>query len=70
MAMAQIDRHMRIAEEAFAMVDKFYGKTPRTNPKPNPNPIRDRFNKPIERAINCDDAFRRFGGVLIKEFRN
>lgn len=29
----------------------------------------DRFEQPKERAISCDEAFQRYGGVLIKEFR-
>jgi len=30
----------------------------------------DRFERPQERAINCDKAVQLYGGVLIKEFRN
>ncbi|XP_024004779.1 uncharacterized protein LOC18028554 [Eutrema salsugineum] len=29
----------------------------------------DWFKTPKERAITCDEAFLRYGGVLIKEFR-
>ncbi|VVB00952.1 unnamed protein product [Arabis nemorensis] len=31
--------------------------------------LADRFEKQKERAISCDEAFQRYGGVLIKEFR-
>ncbi|EOA17653.1 hypothetical protein CARUB_v10006020mg [Capsella rubella] len=30
----------------------------------------DRFERPKEQAISCDEAAQRYGGVLIKEFRN
>ncbi|XP_010449864.1 PREDICTED: uncharacterized protein LOC104732034 [Camelina sativa] len=30
----------------------------------------DRFERPKKRAISCDEAVQRYGGVLIKEFRN
>ncbi|CAH2078925.1 unnamed protein product [Thlaspi arvense] len=30
----------------------------------------NRFEKQKERAITCDEAFLRYGGVLIKTFRN
>lgn len=30
----------------------------------------NRFERPKERAISCDEAVQRYGGVLIKEFRN
>ncbi|KAL1194008.1 hypothetical protein V5N11_008767 [Cardamine amara subsp. amara] len=32
----------------------------------NPN----RFERPKERDFTCEEAFKRYGGVLIKEFRN
>lgn len=31
--------------------------------------LADRYGRPKERAISCDEAFQRYGGVLIKEFR-
>ncbi|CAA7057498.1 unnamed protein product [Microthlaspi erraticum] len=137
MAMAQKDRNTRIAQKAFEMVDKVYGKSHKIAPPsyvprdefasrynqssyeygaPKVNTIKEgtrtascsrfiykysndstiqepvvsrptehvqyfggsspltghanRFERPKERAISCDEAARLYGGVLIKEFRN
>ncbi|ESQ55856.1 hypothetical protein EUTSA_v10026734mg [Eutrema salsugineum] len=68
MAMAQKDRNMKIAQKAFEMVDKMYGKSPKITPPPYV-PRDDRFERVKGRAISCDEAARLYGGVLIKEFR-
>lgn len=135
--MAQNDRNTRISQKAFEMLDKMYGKSHKTSPKPHVprddyfpscfnqssneyggpkiytvkeatstitarrvtyqyssesmiKPVGyhptdhihyfsgarpfldhgDRFERSKEGAISCDEAFLRYGGVLIKEFRN
>ncbi|KAG7547384.1 hypothetical protein ISN44_As12g026310 [Arabidopsis suecica] len=41
-----------------------------SNARPFIGHVVDRFERPKERAISCDEAVQRYGGVLIKEFRN
>ncbi|KAL6519804.1 hypothetical protein OROMI_032698 [Orobanche minor] len=63
----------KIADEGFAIIDEIYYRKKRLenqiheHPSPKSPPIRKDFGKP--KAIDCNEAAKRYGGVIIKEVR-
>lgn len=73
--MANQENLVKIGQEGFSMVDDFYGQTRRSEslPQTHENPVQKSYpkwrNVATSRTIDCNQAAKKYGGVVIMDGR-